>query len=78
MNVQFYWEGYMFNTLELFKSASLYILDIIVQSYGGDKYNNIKSKIIIYNILKNDKNRIKKVFIFLPRQILPDVPGTFK
>lgn len=62
-SVLFYWEGYMFNTLELFKNVSLYILDILVQSYGGDKYNNIKTKIIIYNILKNDKNRIKKVFI---------------
>lgn len=57
---------------ELLKSASLYILDFIIQNYGGDKYNNIVTELKIKSILKNDEKRIKKNFILPSEKKLID------
>lgn len=58
----------------LVKKATVYILDFLVQSYGGEKYNKLTTRWTIKRILRNDIKEIKKNFI-LPseKEIIEDV-----
>ncbi len=47
----------------LLKDVATYILDFLIQSEGGNQYNNLKTKYIIKDILKKDNKKIQKTFI---------------